>query len=159
MTSLSKSRRRIPGGYFSAYAGAVPLLIVILAPIVVFVCMFVVLLLVVGTNNRIAALQRQQSEEFAQLRRAITELRHSSSRMGGDDRAAELSAIGASAPVLQVGEEVEIIDGPHVGKHGKVVPSPDWVREGVINVEVTGIEGPRLMDVSKVTRWNEAGRE
>jgi transcription antitermination factor NusG len=137
----------------------VPLFIAIFAPILVFVGMFVVLLLVVGTNNRVAAIQRQQSEEFAQLRRAITELRHSSSRMGRDDRAAELPAIGASVPVLQVGEEVEIIDGPHVGKHGKVVPSPDWAREEVINVEVTGIEGPRLMDASKVARWNEPGRE
>ena len=131
----------------------------ILAPVVTFVLLFVVLFLVVGTNNRVAAVQRQQAEEFAQLRRAITELRHSSSRVERDDPAAGLAAIGASARVLQVGEEVEIIDGPHVGKHGKVVPSPDWVREGVINVEVTGIEGPRLMDVSKVARWDEAGRQ
>lgn len=121
--------------------------------------MLVVLLIAVRTNNRVAAIQRQQSEEFAQLRRAITELRHLSSRTGRDDRAVELPAIGASVPVLQVGEEVEIIDGPHVGKHGKIVPAPDWAREEVINVEVTGIEGPRLMDASKVVRWNEAGRE
>ncbi len=133
-----------------------PLLIAIFAPIIAFAMLFVVLLLTARTNNRVAVIQRQQSEEFAQLRRAITELRRSSSQMGS---AAELPAIGASAPVLQVGEEVEIIDGPHVGKHGRVVPPPDWVREGVINVQLTGIEGPRLMDVSKVARWNEAGRE
>ncbi|MBB4912926.1 KOW motif-containing protein [Actinophytocola algeriensis] len=134
------------------------LFIAIFAPFVVLFLVFVVLFLVVRTSNRVAAIQRHQFEEFAQLRRAITELRHSASGMERDDHAAGLPAIGASVRVLQVGEEVEIIDGPHVGKHGKIVPSPDWAREGVINVEVTGIEGPRLMDVSKVARWNEAGR-
>ena len=135
------------------------LLVEILAPVITLVLVFVVLLLVIGMRNRVAAVQRQQVKEFAQLRKAIAELRRSSPGEERDEQAAELPTIGTSARVLQIGEQVEINDGPHAGKLGKVVPSPEWVREGVINVELTGVDGPRFVEVSKVRRWNESGRE
>ncbi|MGH3761492.1 KOW motif-containing protein [Actinophytocola sp.] len=133
--------------------------IAIFAPIAACVLVFVALMLALRANNRLVAIQRQQAEEFARLRRAITELRLPSPGTPPDDRVDGPPSIGAFEPVVRVGDQVEIVDGPHRGEHGVVAPSPDWLREGVACVDLAGGRGPRYVEVSKLARWDETTRE
>ncbi len=127
--------------------------------IVAWVLVVLAFFLLMRANFKLTAIQRQQAQEFAQLRRAITELRQPPLSTAPDDQASGLPTIGASARVLQVGDQVEVIDGPHVGEFGTVVPSPDWVREGVVCVDLSGGQGQRYVEVSKLARWDEPGQD
>ncbi len=132
--------------------------VAILAPIAACVLVFFALFLVVRANNRLAAIQRQQTEEFARLRHAINQLRQPPVGEPSDEQVGELPTIGAPARILQAGDQVEIIDGLDGGKLGTIAPSPEWLPEGAVCVELTGGQGPRYVEVSKVARLDEAGR-
>jgi hypothetical protein len=131
----------------------------ILAPVVVFSLVLFVLLLVIRTNNRLIAVQRQQDEEFAQLRRAIAELRPPPVGTPPGDRENALPRIGSPERILQIGDYVVITDGPNGGEHGTIIPSPDWLREGMACVDLAGGRGPRYVEVSKLARLDEGGGE
>lgn len=131
----------------------------IFAPTAACVLLFFALLLASRSNNRLIALQRQQAEEFAWLRRAITELQRPPLGTPGDNQVGGLPRIDVSERVFQVGDHVEIVDGLHRGEYGTIVSPPDWLPEGVVSVELAGGQGARHMEVSKLVRLDEAGRE
>jgi hypothetical protein len=126
--------------------------IAIFASIVACILVFFVLLLALRTNSGLTAIQRQQAEEFAQLRRAIAKLEQPRVGTTHESQADGLPTIGASEPVLQVGDHVEVIDGLHEGEYGTIVPPPDWLPEGVVCVELAGGQGTRYLEVSKLAR-------
>jgi hypothetical protein len=127
------------------------LVIAIFASIATCVLVFVLLLVAMGTNNRLTAIQRRQAEEFAWLRRAIGKPQAPSP---GDQ--VDVARIGAPARIFQVGDHVAIIDGLHEGQHGTIVTPPDWLPEGVVCIELPTKQGPRYVEVSKLTRLDEA---
>jgi hypothetical protein len=130
------------------------LVMAIIAPIAACLLVLFALILVSRINSTLAAVRHQQAEEFAQLRRAIAELRKARPE---DDQPTELPRIGASARVLQVGDQVAIIDGPHTGGQGTIAPSPEWLREGVACVDLIG-QGQRYVEMAKLAPLDEAPR-
>jgi len=135
------------------------LVLAIIAPAVAGVLLLVALYLAWRANTRLQAIQRQQSEEFAALRRAIAELGRSPAASPPADQAEELPRIGAAERILQVGDHVAIIDGPHRGEHGTIVQSPDWLREGVVSVHLAAGRGTRYVEVAKLARLDGTGRD
>src|SRR5690349_1227800 len=131
----------------------------IYASIAACVLVFLTLLITLSANNRLMTIQRQQAEEFMWLRHAITELRQPPLGTSDDDQVRGLPRIGAPGRVLQVGDRVEIIDGLHRGEYGTIVPPPDWLPEGVVSVELSGRQGPRHMEISKLVRMDDTSRE
>jgi hypothetical protein len=136
-----------------------PLAIWIFAPTAACILLLFTLLLAMRSNNRLMAVQRQQTEEFAWLRRAITELQRPPLGTPGDGQVSELPRIDASEHILLVGDHVGIVDGLHKGEYGTIVAPPDWLPEGVVSVELVGRRGPRHVEASKLVRLNEPGRE
>ncbi|GAB3443833.1 KOW domain-containing RNA-binding protein [Actinophytocola sediminis] len=113
------------------------------------VLVLVLVLVAVGTRNRLVAVHRQQLEELTRLRREL-------SRAGQGQPAAEaMSRIGVTEPVFQIGDRVAVIDGPHLGDNGTVVPAPEWVRHGFVCVELLRERGKRYMPVAKLVRLDE----
>lgn len=113
------------------------------------VLVFVLLMVSLNARNRLIALHREQLDELVRLREELTRARQ-------DDAAIEeVPRIGAPEPVFQIGDRVAIVDGPHSGDHGTVVPTPEWVRQGFVCVELLRERGKRYMPVAKLSRLDE----
>lgn len=115
------------------------------------VLVLLLLMVALGTRNRLVAAHRQQLEELVRLRGELTRLRDEDPR-----DAEELPRIGTAEPVFQVGDRVAVVDGPHRGDHGTIVPTPEWVRQGFVCVELLREGGKRYMPVAKLSRLDGA---
>jgi hypothetical protein len=118
------------------------------------VLVFVLLMISLSTRNRLVAIHREQLEELVRLREELKRARHGDSAADAE----EVPRIGAPEPVFQIGDRVAIVDGPHSGDHGTVVPTPEWVRQGFVCVELLRERGKRYMPVSKLSRLDEPTR-
>lgn len=92
-------------------------------------------------------LQRHQAEELARLRQEVTELRKQSP---GFTAADPIPRIGHPTPVFQIGDHIEVTEGPHRGDHGTIVPSPDWLKPGYVTIDLTRSQTRVYMSTSRL---------
>jgi heme exporter protein D len=108
------------------------------------VLVLVVLVVVSVAGGRLLRLQRRQADELTRIRQELAALREP--EPGGP----AMSRIGAEDRVFQVGDDVEVTDGPHRGDLGTIVESPDWLKPGYVCVELSRSKTRVYMAVSRL---------
>jgi hypothetical protein len=92
--------------------------------LVAMVTLAVVLLRIARATEQTLATQREQARDLAVLKRVLA---------------------GQTTPDFQVGDHVFVINGPHRGDYGVVIPPDIGLRQGYAYVELTGARERRYL--------------
>jgi heme exporter protein D len=94
-------------------------------------------------GRKVLRVLRQQAGELTRLRQEVAALR-------APEAADSTPRIGAEDRVFQVGDTVEVTEGPHRGDLGTIAESPDWLKPGYVCVELSRSRARVYMTASRL---------